>query len=263
MLLALRSHWPEYLFEALGLGVFMVSACLCTALLEYPASALHAALSSAGLRRLLLGLGMGLTATGIVYSPWGKRSGAHINPSVTLAFLRLGTIEPWDAAFYVLAQFAGGLLGVLLSRALIPHEIADPAVRYAVTVPGEYGVLGALVAEFVISFVLMSVVLLLGSFKKSAPFAGAATGVLITLYVFVVAPISGFSMNPARTTASAIVARVWTAWWVYFLAPPLAMFLAAELHVRLRRAQAMACAKIYHSSKLGCIFCGFEPTLEE
>ena len=85
MLNALKQHWPEYLFEALGLGLFMLSACLCTALLEHPRSALHSALPNAALRRLLLGLGMGLTATGIVYSPWGQRSGAHINPSVTLA----------------------------------------------------------------------------------------------------------------------------------------------------------------------------------
>jgi aquaporin Z len=259
MLLALRNHWPEYLCEALGLGMFMVTACLCTALLEYPHSVVHAALPEPAVRRALLGLGMGLTATGITYSPWGKRSGAHINPAVTLAFLHLRKIRIWDAAFYIAAQFAGGVLGVLLSEAIIPAEIADPAVRFAVTVPGKYGASGALIAELVIAFLLMTVVLLLGSFAKLAPFTGAATGALVALYVFIVAPISGFGMNPARTAGSAIVSGVWTAWWIYFLAPTLGMLLAAELHRRARRDRAMPCAKIHHSSQVACIFCGFEP----
>jgi aquaporin Z len=256
---SLRAHWPEYVFEALGLGVFMLSACLCTALLEYAGSPVHQAITDATLRRALLGLGMGLTATGIVYSPWGQRSGAHINPAVTLAFLRLGKIPAWDAAFYIPAQFIGSTLGVLLSAALIPHVIADHAVRFGATVPGEYGVTGALIAELAIAFVLMSVVLLLGSFEKSAPYGGAATGALVTLYVFVVAPISGFGMNPARTAGSAVVSGIWTAWWVYIFAPPLAMLLAAEIHLRLRREHSMACAKLHHSSRFACIFCGFQP----
>jgi aquaporin Z len=263
MLQAFRAHWPEYVFEALGLAVFMVSACLCTALLEYAGSPLHQAIANATLRRALLGLGMGLTATGIVYSPWGQRSGAHINPAVTLTFLRLGKIAPWDAAFYIPAQFIGGVLGVLLSAAIIPHAIADHAVCYAVTVPGKYGVEGALIAELVIAFVLMSVVLLLGSFEKIAPFTGAATGISVTLNVFFVAPISGFGMNPARTAGSAIVSGIWTAWWVYFFAPPAAMLLAAELHLRMRGERSMACAKLHHSKRVACIFCGFRPEMLE
>ena len=259
MLRTLRQHWPEYLFEAVGLGVFMVSACLLTALLEHPSSAVHASLRDASLRRALLGLGMGLTAAGIVYSPWGQRSGAHINPAVTLAFLRLRKIKACDAAFYVPAQFVGGTLGVLLSRAIIPHEIADPAVRYAVTVPGKHGAIGALITELVISFLLMTVVLVVGSVEKWAGLAGVATGVLVALYVFVAAPLSGFGMNPARTAGSAIVSGTWTAWWIYFFAPPAAMLCAAEAHARIRGARAMACAKIHHSSKQACIFCGFEP----
>ena len=259
MLNAFQKHWPEYCFEALGLAVFMLSACLCTALLEYPGSPVHRAIDSAMLRRALLGVGMGLTATGIVYSPWGQRSGAHINPSVTLAFLRLRKIAAWDAAFYIVAQFVGGASGVLLAAVLVPRAIADPAVRFAVTVPGKGGVPAALVAELVISFVLMSVVLLLGSIARTAPFVGAVTGGLVALYVFTVAPISGFSMNPARTAGSALVAGVWTAWWLYFCAPPLAMLLAADVHARLRGTRAMSCAKLHHNRSLACIFCELEP----
>src|SRR5713226_9052868 len=99
---ALLDHWPEYLMEAAGLGLFMVSACVFATLLESPGSPARRAIPSDFLRRALMGLAMGLTAVGIIYSPWGQRSGAHINPAVTFTFLRLRKIEPWEAFFYIL-----------------------------------------------------------------------------------------------------------------------------------------------------------------
>jgi len=114
----LRRHWPEYLIEAVGLGLFMIAASLVTILLEYPASPLHQALPNPVLRRLLIGLGMGLTAIGLIYSPWGMRSGAHLNPAVTLTFWRLGKVDSWDALGYVVAQFMGGAAGLGLAVAL-------------------------------------------------------------------------------------------------------------------------------------------------
>lgn len=119
MLHSLRNHWPEYLMEAFGLGLFMVSAGLFGTLLEYPLSPVHRAIGDPLLRRALMGLAMGLTAMGIIYSPWGQQSGAHINPAATLTFLRLGKVAPWDAFFYVVAQLSGGLYGVLLVGGLL------------------------------------------------------------------------------------------------------------------------------------------------
>src|SRR5258708_16447021 len=160
---ALRLHWPEYLMEAEGLGFFMASACLFGTLYENPASQVRQAISSTLLRRLLMGLSMGLTSIAIVYSPWGKQSGAHINPSVTLTFLRLGTISKWDALFYIMAQFVGAVLRVMFVALFFGVAISNPAVRYVVTIPGETGTGVALVAGFVISFLLMSVVLLMSN----------------------------------------------------------------------------------------------------
>src|SRR5215831_14197594 len=77
---ALRRHWPEYLIEAAGLGVFMIVAGVCATLLEHPRSALAIAIPSADIRRALIGIAMGLTAVAIIYSPWGRRSGAHPEP---------------------------------------------------------------------------------------------------------------------------------------------------------------------------------------
>src|SRR5882672_10635731 len=158
-LASLSTHWPEYMMEAALLSVFMVSACVFGALYEFPQSPVHQAIASGLLRRLLMGLSMGLTAIAIIYSPWGKQSGAHINPSVTLTFLRLGKIKPWDALFYLTAQFSGAVLGVYLVAQFLGRQVSDPAVRYVVTTPGIHGPWVALVAEFTIASGLMSVVL--------------------------------------------------------------------------------------------------------
>ena len=101
---------------------------------------------------------MGLTAIAIIYSPWGKQSGAHLNPSVTLTFFRLGKIRGWDALFYIAAQFAGAVLGVWLVALLLGQTVSDPAVRYVVTLPARWA-LGSSAAEFVIAAILMSAVL--------------------------------------------------------------------------------------------------------
>jgi aquaporin Z len=256
---ALRNHWPEYLIEAAGLCLFMTSACLFAALLFHPASPIHTATGSPAVARTLMGAMMGLTAIAIIYSPLGKRSGAHINPAVTLTFFRLGKIEPWDAFFYVLAQFAGGTGGVLLAALILGEAVADPSVNYVTTVPGGAGAGAAFAAELVISFVLMSVVLVSSNVRRLERLTGLFAGALVATYISVEAPISGMSMNPARTFSSALPAHVWTAVWVYFTAPPLGMLLAAEVYTRLKkgRAAAVACAKLHHRNNQRCIFrCG-------
>lgn len=88
---ALRGHWPEYLIEAAGLGLFMVSACGFGTLLGHPGSPVVRALGDPLLLRLLMGLAMGATVVARIYSPSGQRSGAHFNPAITLMFCQLGT----------------------------------------------------------------------------------------------------------------------------------------------------------------------------
>ena len=256
---ALKHHWPEYLMETAGLGIFMLSACVFATLLEHPASPVRQALSDPILRRILMGLAMGLTAVSIVYSPWGQQSGAHLNPSLTLTFLRLGKIAPWDALLYVVAQFLGGVLGVRLASMLLGHELANPAVNYVTTVPGAYGVGVAFLAEVVISCMLMTVVLTVSNTPRLARFTGLLAGALVATYITVEAPLSGMSMNPARTFGSSLVAQTWTALWIYFTAPPLGMLLAAELYLRWPGARQVVCAKLHHHNDKRCIFrCGYE-----
>jgi aquaporin Z len=255
-LASLRVHWPEYLMEAGLLGAFMVSACLFGALYELPRSPVRQAIMSGFLRRLLMGLSMGLTAMAIIYSPWGKQSGAHINPSVTLSFFRLGKIKAWDALFYILAQFSGAILGVLLVARFLGREVSDPAVRYVVTIPGPDGPWVALIAEFVIATGMMSAVLYFSNHHRLAGYTGFFAGLLVATYITLEAPFSGMSMNPARTLGSALPPMIWDGLWVYLIAPPLGMLTAAEFYLWWKGGQRVKCCKLHHDNNKRCIFCG-------
>ena len=253
---ALQQHWPEYLMEAAELAVFMISACLVVALLEHPSSAVRQMIPDPVLRRALIGIAMGLTAIAIVYSPWGKRSGAHFNPSVTLTFWRLGKVATWDAVFYVVAQFAGAVVGVLIAAAALGDLIAHPAVNYVATLPGPAGLRTAFVAEFLMAFGLMSIVLTVSNTPRFARYTGLCCGVLVATYISVAAPLSGMSMNPARSFGPALMSQMWNGLWVYFAAPPLGMLTAAQVYLRLRGHARVECAKLDHQNGKRCIFCG-------
>lgn len=255
---SLRQHWPEYLMEAAELATFMVSACLFSVILFHPGSPVTHAIPSAFVRRALMGLAMGLTAVGIAYSPFGQQSGAHFNPAVTLTYWRMSKIKTVDAIFYVLAQFVGGVAGVWISKLTLGGGIANPAVNYAVTAPGPYGTGVAFAAEMLISSLLLLVVLAVSNRKSLTRWTPWFAGSLVALYITFESPVSGMSMNPARTFGSAVIPHAWNSLWVYFTAPSIGMLLAAEVYVRLRKA-APFCAKLHHSNSKRCIFrCAFE-----
>jgi aquaporin Z len=256
MLRALKRHWPEYLMEAAELGAFMIAACSFAVALEHPSSPLRGILSVYP-RRALMGLAMGSTAIAIIYSPWGKRSGAHFNPAVTWTFYRLGKIEGWDALFYVLAQFGGGVAGVILAVLVIGSAVADPSINYVATVPGPYGASVAFAAELLMAFVMMSMVLRVTNRMDLARYTGLFAGILVALFITIENPLSGMSINPARTFGSAWSAGLFRDLWLYFAAPTLGMALAAELYRRRARAEVL-CAKLHHQNNERCIFrCGY------
>jgi aquaporin Z len=251
---ALAAHWPEYLMEAAGLAAFMISACVFGVLLEHPESPLHQAIDNSLMRRALMGLAMGTTAICIIYSRWGKRSGAHLNPAITLSYFLLGKIERWDAVFYITAQFLGGITGVLVADAFIGLPLRHSAVNYVATHPGPPGVAVAFWAEAVISFVMMVTVLLASNSRVLTRWTPLFAGALVATYITVESPLSGMSMNPARTLGSALSAQEWIALWIYFTAPPLGMLLASQLYRFRKGAHGIFCAKLHHHNHERCIF---------
>lgn len=244
--------------EAAGLGLFMISAATFAILLEHPASAFRQSLPEETVRRLCMGIAMGLTAIGIIYSPWGKQSGGHINPSVTLTFFRLGKVQFWDAVFYMLFQCLGGLLGILVVSLVAMNFLSAPSVNYVATLPGPHGAGLAFLGELCISFGLMTVVLITSNHPALSRWTGVFAGVLVATYITVEAPFSGMSMNPARSLASAFPAQLWTGFWIYLTAPVLGMLLAAETYLRVAGLQKVWCAKLHHHNSTRCIFrCGY------
>lgn len=256
----LREHWPEYLCEAAELGLFMISAGLFTILLHHPSSPVLNFTPNEFTRRMLTGIAMGITAIALVFSPFGNRSGAHFNPAVTLTFWRLGKIKNWDAMFYIIAQFLGGIAGVFAVTLFVRGAVSHPKVNYAATLPGMQGVMVAFIAEFGIAFLLMSVVLRVSNTPRIARYTGLFAGALVATYITFESPLSGMSMNPARTFGSAFIGDVWTGLWIYFTAPVLAMQLAAIIY--LRRKGVVYCAKYHHYNGHRCIFnCRFAELL--
>ena len=94
-----------------------------------------------------MGLAMGSTAVAIIYSPWGQRSGAHMNPAVTLTFFRLGKVARPDFVGYITAQFTGAIVGIAAAAVALGGLVSDPSVNYVTTLPGPAGDAVAFVAE--------------------------------------------------------------------------------------------------------------------
>jgi aquaporin Z len=250
---AMKSHWWVYLAEAALLALFMISACAFAVLFEYPNSPVHQAIPNPFMRRGLMGLAMGLTVVALIYSPWGKRSGAHMNPAITLCFLRLGKIDAWDATYYIVAQFIGAAAAIGFSRLVAKPLMTHPAINYIVTVPGGPGTIAAWIGEFGISFFLMRMILSFNRFPRLITRTGVFAGVLVAIYITLEAPLSGASTNPARTLGSAMFAELFTGLWVYFTAPVLGMLAAVEISRLLAANPDRLCAKLTHSYKTPCI----------
>lgn len=251
---SLRFHWPEYLMEAGELALYMFFVCAFATLLQHPGSPLRHLIVSGFFRRTLMGLAMGTTVISIVMTPWGKQSGGHFNPAITFTFYRLGKVDFWDALFYGAAHFLGAMSGVAIAFYVLRGAPSNNAIRYAVTVPGIYGNAIAFLAELTISFGLMMTILFVSNRDQQARLTPYFVGALYATYLAFETPLSGMSMNPARTFGSALPASCWHAIWIYFTAPTLGMLAAAEIFLRVRGGAAPYCAKLHHANNKRCIF---------
>lgn len=207
-------------------------------------------------RRALFGLLVCFTVIGIVCSPWGKRSGAHINPAFTLALFGIGKMKAIDAIAYVVAQFIGGTIGVMLAAIVLGRSFTEPPINYVVTLPGGWGQLAAFLTEFGMSFALMGMVLIFMNIQRLASLTPFFLGPLVGLYITFLAPLSGMSINPARTVASALPAGIWTDIWLYLVAPTTGMLLAAWVYCRITKRHPLRLnVKFFPHVPTPCIHC--------
>jgi aquaporin Z len=140
------------------------------------------------------------------------------------------------------------------------RSAADASINYVSTMPGLAGAPWAFAAETIISFVMMLTILVMSNARRLARLTGIAAGVLVAAFITFEAPLSGMSMNPARTVASALFAGG-EGLWIYFTGPPLGMLAAAEAFLRMHGRARVRCAKLHHQSGIPCIFhCGYTET---
>ena len=165
----------------------------------------------------------GLVVMAVIYS-FGNVSGAHINPAVTLALCFAGRFDLKLLPSYVAMQLIGATLAALFLRWIFSESEA-----LGLTQPN-IGLFRAFVVEITISFVLMSVVLNLGGEQQEKKImAGAAIGGVVTFAALVAGPITGASMNPARSLGPAIAALNFESIWLYVVAPVIGMLLACPV----------------------------------
>ena len=208
------------------------------------------------LRRFVTGVLFAGGATAVVYSPLGQRSGAHINPAVTLAFWMLGKVPGRDVAPYIGAQVSGAFLGVGVAALLFPDLMRS--VQYAATAPGEgWTWAGALAAEIICTFLLVFLIFVCVNKPSVAARTGLIAGSLVVAMVTIEAPISGMSVNPARSLAPATFVPIFRDQWLYIVGPIAGALLAALVY-RRRLGESTVCAKLYHTEKYPCPFqCGY------
>lgn len=251
---ALRLHWKEYVMEAGELAMLMLSICGAGVLFY----GRHSILAKAGLslvtRAALMGATVATATFLIIRSPLGRRTGAHFNPALTVAYLSVKRIHRWDALGYILAQFAGGVFGVFVARQILGMDLSDLPLRYAVTLPGYNGTLFAFAAELLTSFLLMEVVLVSSNHRTLAQYSPMFVALVTVFYYVFSASIAGYSVNPARSFSSALFANVWHGIWIYFIAPGIGMVTAADIYRRIAGSNHIYCAKVFHDLQSPCPF---------
>lgn len=235
---AFRKNRKHYLQEALGLAIFMISACFFGAMLFSPESSWLQVIPDETIRNMLMGIMMGSTALFIFYSPWTAQSGSQINPAVTLTFLRLDKMCRYDALFFCIFQTIGGTLAVFIMQALMGSILTDEPVNSVITVPGKHGMWWALITEFVIAFITMSMVLFTSHHDRLKKYTRIFSGILVCNWVIFAGPVSGFGMNPARSFASAFPSGIWTSFWIYLVVPFAGMLSAAEIFLFIQRKKS-------------------------
>lgn len=216
---SLTHCWREALAE--GIGTFILVFAGTGAVMVN-------SISGGSVTHIGISFVFGAVVTALIYGI-GHLSGAHFNPAVTLAFWTSGFFPKRRVLPYILAQ----LLGAIAASALLLISLGRVA-NLGATLPLKGNWLQSLVLEFVLTFILMFVILGSGLDRRAhIGFAGLAIGLTVGMEAAFMGPITGASMNPARSLGPALVGGIWQHHWVYWVAPILGAQLAVIVYRQL------------------------------
>jgi aquaporin Z len=234
--------WQVFVSELVGTALLVLVGLSLVILMFGEGSPIKGVLPSEGWRRLITGFLLGTTGALIALSPVGARSGAHINPVVTLAFRVMGKLDLRTTLGYVIAQLAGAILGAL---PLLAWGSMGRSVAFGATLPGEgYAIETVLLGEVITTFAMVAGLCVCLGFRRIRPFTPAMFPFLYAVMVYAESPISGTSTNPARSLGPAIVSGQWEGWWIYWVGPLIGSFAACLVCSFL--AKRITVAKLYH-----------------
>ena len=218
-------HWFEYGAELLGTA-FLLFAGVSAIVFDFgTGSQLAVILPDRSARLLITGLLFAGSGSLVAISPLGKLSGAHINPCVTLAFWAHGKMRSFDLFGYVLGQFLGAVIGTSLLALVWRGQAAS--VNYGMTIPGAgFPLWVVFLAEMSLTCLLVFSIFLFVSSHRLMRWTPLMVWILVAMMVWLEAPISGTSLNPARSFGPALIAGIWHNQWLYYVAPPLGALVA-------------------------------------
>jgi aquaporin Z len=197
---------------------------------------LAAAFPKVGIGLLGVSFAFGLTVLTMAYAI-GHISGCHLNPAVSLGLVLGGRFEAKDLGPYIIAQVLGGVAGAAVLYVIASGKAGFVLGGFAANgfgahSPGKYGMVSALVAEIVLTFMFLMIIL--GATDRRAPagFAPIAIGLGLTLIHLIGIPVTNLSVNPARSTGPAVFVQGWalTQLWLFWVAPLVGAALAGLVY---------------------------------
>jgi len=248
-----RLNWKEYACEMAGCA-FNIFIGLSAVVFNFGRGLwMERWIPDASARLLLTGLIYSGSGSLFAVSPLGKLSGAHINPSVSLAFWARGKMHLQDLGGYIAGQILGSVLGALLLVMVWGNYAAS--VNDGMTLPGAgYPLWFVFAAELGMTLVLVVAIFAFVSSDRLMRWTPFMTWLLVAGMVWLGAPISGTSLNPARSFGPALVRWLWQSQWLYWIAPPLGGLLAVALFRLVAADRKVLTAKLFHVPHYPCIF---------
>ncbi len=247
-------NWSEYGAEFLGTA-FNLFVGLSAVVFDFGKGLpMEALIPDKSIRLLITGLLFAGSASLFTISPLGKLSGAHLNPSVSLAFWAQGKMHQHDIIGYIIAQFLGAILAAM--GVVVVWGSYAASVKNAMTLPGnDYPLWYVFLAEVSITFVLVLSIFMFLSSHRLMRWTPLMTWFLVATMVWLESPISGTSLSPARSIGPALFTWYWKDQWLYCIAPPMgAMLAVVAFRLIAMGEREILTGKLFHVPNYRCIF---------